>query len=154
MTQNILRTFSEHSLTHYPSLLVQSFITICTINYPTQCHITFYRIIAYPTELYLIIPYYSLEQLVAIHRQLLRKFAMLELENGESKKKIQVNVVLKLPTCVLLPFAWIIWFYNLSPFFRLYYAYAFSWPHSLLLVSFFITCVFTLKSLLHSYSSQ
>ena len=32
-----------------------------------------------------------LEQLVAIHRQLLRKFAMLELENGESKKKIQVS---------------------------------------------------------------
>ena len=34
---------------------------------------------------------YRLEQLVAIHRQLLRKFAMLELENGESKKKIQVR---------------------------------------------------------------
>jgi len=32
-----------------------------------------------------------LEQLVAVHRQLLRKFAMLELENGEAKKKIQLR---------------------------------------------------------------
>ena len=32
-----------------------------------------------------------LEQLVAVHRQLLRKFAMLELENCEAKKKIQLR---------------------------------------------------------------
>ena len=32
-----------------------------------------------------------LEQLVAVHRQLLRKFAMLELENGEFRKKIQLR---------------------------------------------------------------
>ena len=32
-----------------------------------------------------------LEQLVAVHRQLLRKFAVLELENTESKKKIQLR---------------------------------------------------------------
>jgi kinesin family protein 5 len=32
-----------------------------------------------------------LEQLVAVHRQLLRKFAMFEIENGESKKKIQLR---------------------------------------------------------------
>lgn len=32
-----------------------------------------------------------LEQLVAVHRQLLRKFASLELENGEFKKKIQLR---------------------------------------------------------------
>lgn len=32
-----------------------------------------------------------LEQLVAVHRQLLRKFATLELENSEYKKKIQLR---------------------------------------------------------------
>ena len=43
---------------------------------------------------------YRLEQLVAIHRQLLRKFAMLELENGESKKKIQVSERVKVAIAV------------------------------------------------------
>ena len=32
-----------------------------------------------------------LEQLVAVHRQLLRKFASLELENGELRKKISLR---------------------------------------------------------------
>ena len=32
-----------------------------------------------------------LEQLVAVHRQLLRKFATLELENNEAKKRIQLR---------------------------------------------------------------
>lgn len=32
-----------------------------------------------------------LEQIVAVHRQLLRKFAALELENNEGKKKIQLR---------------------------------------------------------------
>ena len=32
-----------------------------------------------------------LEQLVAVHRQLLRKFASLELDNNEAKKKIQLR---------------------------------------------------------------
>ena len=32
-----------------------------------------------------------LEQLVAVHRQLLRKFASLELDNGEMRKKVQLR---------------------------------------------------------------
>ena len=75
----------------------------CTSLYSIQFYSPFFFILFYPlsysflfSHLFFFFPTSvgprRLEQLVAIHRQLLRKFAMLELENGESKKKIQVMV--------------------------------------------------------------